>query len=589
MQQPLVILISHLWRHIKKRRRQQFLLLLPLMLVVSIAEILSIGALIPFLGALTAPESIHQMPILQPILQSFAVTTEPRLLLFMTLAFGLATIIAGALRLVLMWANIRLSFAAGADISMAMYRNILYQPYSIHCTRNSSEVIDGITNKANLIIYSIIAPLLTLISSGVMLVFIITSFFIFQPKIALVTFGGFGLIYLSVILFTRKQIAINGCLVATESTIVIKSLQEGLGGIRDVLIDGSQSMYCNIYRRADYLLRRAQGNNLLIISSPRYVIEAFGMVVIAALAYFLAGVDGDGLAIPILGALALGAQRLLPILQQAYGSWVQISSGKASLQDALDLLEESSSEYIDQSALQPILFEREIELKKINFRYHEQAPNIVKELNLRIPKGSRIGFIGGTGVGKSTLLDIIMGLLSPIEGVLEIDGQKITSTNRRAWQQHIAHVPQAIFLADSTIAENIALGVPLDQIDYDRVRWAAEQSQLAGSIEDWPAEYRTMVGERGIRLSGGERQRIGIARALYKRANVIIFDEATSALDSETERAVMDAIERLGKGLTLLIIAHRLTTLRNCTKIVELESGGIKRMGSYQEIVGNAQ
>jgi ATP-binding cassette subfamily B protein len=210
---------------------------------------------------------------------------------------------------------------------------------------------------------------------------------------------------------------------------------------------------------------------------------------------------------------------------------------------------------------------------------------VLKGIDLKIAKGSRVGFIGATGSGKSTLLDIVMGLLQPTNGSMEIDNKEVTSGNHRAWQEHIAHVPQAIFLADSSIEENIAFGIPKDQIDHDRVRQAAQQAQIAESIESWPEQYETFVGERGIRLSGGQRQRVGIARALYKRADVIIFDEATSALDNETENAVMNSIESLNKDVTLLIIAHRLTTLKNCNQIVELSDGEILRSGSYENLI----
>ena len=310
------------------------------------------------------------------------------------------------------------------------------------------------------------------------------------------------------------------------------------------------------------------------------------MLLIAMLAYSLAQ-EAEGIvkAIPILGALALGAQRLLPVLQQVYSSWSSIRSGQASLQDALELLDQPIPDYPDQSFLQPMQFMYSINLKQLGFRYSSQTPYVLEKLDLTIVKGSRVGFIGNTGSGKSTLLDIIMGLLQPTEGSLEVDNQAISPINQRAWQAHIAHVPQAIFLADSSVEENIAFGVPKDKIDIERVRQAAKQAQIADSIESWPMQYQTFVGERGIRLSGGQRQRIGIARALYKQADVIIFDEATSALDNETEKAVMEAIEGLSKNLTLLIIAHRLTTLKNCTQIVELGAGGIKRIGSYQELI----
>jgi ATP-binding cassette subfamily B protein len=584
--QSITTLLKRLWHHISLRRRGQFGLLLVLMLLASFAEILSIGAVLPFLGVLTAPERVFEHSAAQPIIQAMGLTMPAQLLLPLSIAFGAAALIAGITRLLLLWASTRLSFATGADLSTSIYRRTLYQPYAVHCARNSSEVINGISSKANGIIYSIIVPALTLISSSVMLIAILIALLAVEPVIALAAFGGFGLIYAFIIRLTRKQLLADSQRIARESTHVIKSLQEGLGGIRDVLIDGSQATYCHIYRNADLPLRRAQGNNLFISSSPRYGMEALGMMLIAALAYSLAQqADGIAKAIPILGALALGAQRLLPVLQQAYGSWTNILGGQASLQDTLELLDQPLPDFAYQPAAEPLSFKHNISLKQLAFRYCPQTPYVLKHLNLTIAKGSRVGFIGTTGSGKSTLLDIVMGLLQPTGGTLEIDGQPVAPTINRAWQAHIAHVPQAIFLADSSIEENIAFGVPIDQIDSQRVRQAAQQAQIAGSIESWPKQYQTFVGERGIRLSGGQRQRIGIARALYKQADVIIFDEATSALDNETEQAVMEAIEGLSEDLTLLIIAHRLTTLKNCTQIVELGEGGIKRVGTYQDIV----
>lgn len=589
MQQQIAVLLNRLWCHIGPRRHKQFALLLALMLLTSFAEILSIGAVLPFLEALTAPERIFELPSAQPVIKILNLKQPKQILLPLAIVFGLAALIAGALRLLLLWTSTRLSFAAGAELSISIYRRTLYQSYDVHCSRNSSEVINGITAKANGVIYNIIMPTLTLISSSIMLATIFISLVVVEPIISLVAFGGFGLIYLVIVRLSRKQLMVDSKCVARESTQVIKSLQEGLGGIRDVLIDGSQEAYCQIYRSSDASLRRAQANSLFISVSPRYGMEALGMVLIAALAYSVAQqADGIAKAIPFLGALALCAQRLLPVLQQAYASWTQINSGQASLKDALELLDQPLPDFESRSAVK-LPFNEGIILKKLGFRYGEQASYVLKQINLTISKGSRVGFIGATGSGKSTLLDIIMGLLRPSDGVMEIDGQKITLANNRDWQAHIAHVPQAIFLADSTIEENIAFGIPSDKIDHSRVKRAAEQAQISGVIEAWPNQYRTFVGERGIRLSGGQRQRIGIARALYKQADVIIFDEATSALDAETEQAVMEAIEGLSKELTLLIIAHRLTTLKNCTQIVELGDGGIRRIGRYQDVINQSK
>ena len=558
------------------------------MIAASFAEILSIGAVLPFLAVLTSPERIFRLPIAQPFIHTLALTNSSQLLLPLTIAFGFAALISGAMRLLLLWASNRLSFAAGADIGINIYRRTLYQPYAVHASRNSSEIISGISSKSGAVIYGSIQPVLNLISSSIMLSAILAALLSVDPVIALSAFGGFGVIYAGIIKLTQKQQLANSQCIARESTQVIKSLQEGLGGIRDVLIDGSQAAYCQIYRNADQPLRKAQGSSAFIGASPRFAIEALGMMLIAALSYELATQPGGiAKAIPVLGALALGAQRLLPVLQQVYGSWSSIQGGQATLRDTLELLDQPLPDYVDQPPARPIPFQHSITVKNLTFRYTPETPFVLKNFTLSISKGTTFGFMGITGSGKSTLLDIIMGLLSPTKGTLDIDGQPITTGNNRAWQAHIAHVPQAIFLADSTIEENIAFGVPINKIDRQRVKHAAQQAQIADIIETWPKKYKTYVGERGIRLSGGQRQRIGIARALYKQADVIIFDEATSALDNETEQAVMHSIETLGQDLTILIIAHRLTTLKNCDQIIELADGGIKRIGTYNEIVNN--
>ncbi len=582
--QPIFKLLHRLWQHVTPRRRSQFGLLAVLMILTSFAEIISIGAVLPFLGVLTAPDRIFGTPAVQPFIQKLGLTSPDQLLLALTIAFGMAAVLAGAMRLLLLWATTRLASATGADLSISIYRRTLYQPYAIHVARNSSEIIAGIANKTGGVVNTIMT-LLNLAASSIMLVTILLALLSVEPVIALSAFAGFALIYGFVARYTRRQLLINSEIVARESTHVIKSLQEGLGGIRDVLIDGSQDAYCKIYRDSDAPLRRALGSTTFISASPRHAVEALGMLLIAVLAYSISlQPDGIAKAIPILGALALGAQRLLPALQQAYTTWATVSGSQASLQDALELLDQPLPSYVDHP-VDPLPFQHSINLNELSFRYSPQAPWVTRNLNLRIAKGDRIGFIGATGSGKSTLLDLVMGLLQATEGTIEIDGQPLVMETLRPWQSHIAHVPQAIFLADSTIEENIAFGVPREKIDRERVRKAARQAQIAGVVETWPDKYQTFVGERGVRLSGGQRQRIGIARALYKRADVIVFDEATSALDSETEQVVMEAIEGLSDELTILIIAHRLTTLKKCTRVVELGGQGILGVGSYDEVV----
>jgi ATP-binding cassette, subfamily B, bacterial PglK len=577
--------LKFLWNYLSKRRKKQFLLLLLLMIVASLSEIISIGAVLPFLGVLTAPEQVYQYSLMQPIIQILGLTEPDQLILPITIFFIIATLLAAVIRLTLLYVMTRLSFATGADLSINVYRRTLYQDYAVHLSRNSSEVINGVITKTNTVIGGIITPILTLISSIILLIGIMVTLFAINIEVALSAFIVFSVLYLLVITYTKNQLKDNSQIIADQSTQMIKSLQEGLGGVRDVLIDGTQEFYCQLYRNADLPLRRALGDNQFISGSPRYVMEAVGMILIAGLAYVLTQQENSMVAvIPTLGVLALGAQKMLPALQQAYSSYSVIKGSNSSFKDILILLDQPLPEYADQALLKPIAFKKEIELINLSFRHTKESPWVLKNINLTLKKGSYIGFIGVTGSGKSTLLDIIMGLLPATNGELTIDQRAIDRKNRRAWQSHIAHVPQSIYLSDSSVAENIAFGISKDKIDYQRVKKAAQQAQISELIGGWKDGYQTFVGERGVRLSGGQRQRIGIARALYKKANVLIFDEATSALDNETEQKVMAAIGKLDKEMTVLIIAHRLTTLKECDKIVKIDKNSGVTIGTYQEL-----
>jgi ATP-binding cassette, subfamily B, bacterial PglK len=577
--------LTTLWHHFSKRRQKQFWLILVLMIIASLSEIISVGAVLPFLGIITAPERVYQHPFMQPIIQILELTEPSQLILPLTIFFIIATLLAASIRLTLLYVMTRFSFATGADLSISIYRRTLYQEYAVHVLCNSSEVINTIITKTNTTISGILSPVLTFVSSIILLIGIMGALIAINIGVALSAFTVFGLLYWLVVRYTKDKLKDNSQIIADQSTQMIKSLQEGLGGIRDLLIDSTQQFYCQLYRNADLPLRRATGNNHFISGSPKFIMEAIGMILFAGLAYVMTQQEGGMVAaIPVLGALALGAQRLLPALQQSYHAYSLIKGSRSSFEDVLNLLDQPLSEYADQLPVRPIPFEKEIKLTNLNFRYKEDSAWVLKNINFSLEKGARIGFIGGTGSGKSTLVDIIMGLLPPTNGELIIDQQPVNIQNRRAWQAHIAHVPQNIFLSDSSIEENIAFGIAKEQIDHQRVKKAAQQAQISELIEQWKEGYQTFVGERGVLLSGGQRQRIGIARALYKKANVLIFDEATSALDNETEREVMKAIEGLGKEITVLIIAHRLTTLKGCDKIIKIDKNHTVHEVGYQEI-----
>jgi ABC-type multidrug transport system fused ATPase/permease subunit len=579
-------LLLRLWHRLGTRRRRQFVLIVMLMFIAAMAEVVSLGAVLPFVGILAAPEIVWKHPMFIHFARAFGISGADGLVLPLTLVFVAAALIAGAIRVFLLWVSTRFTFAAGADLSMQVYRRTLYQPYSVHLERSSSDVISGIANKVGGTVLGVLLPALTLLSSAVLLLALMATLVAINLVVALIATVGFGGGYAVISWVSRRRLRQNSLHIAREQTQLIKALQEGLGGIRDVLLDGSQPLYCEIYGRADQSLRRALGNNVFIAQSPRFAIEALGMVLIAALAYGLSRQPGGvSAALPVLAALAVGAQRLIPALQQGFVAWATIAGSHASLSDTVELLEQPLPIESSQPPSKPLVLRESIRFDAVRFRYNPTGPWVLDGFDLTIRKGERIGFVGSTGSGKSTTLDLLMGLLMPCEGRLLVDEEPVSGPRVRMWQRTLAHVPQSIYLADSTLAENIAFGVPREKIDLQRVRIAARHAQLADFIESRPEGYDAFVGERGVRLSGGQRQRVGIARALYKQARVLILDEATSALDNATERSVMDSIDDFDRELTVLIIAHRLSTVKRCDRIVELAQGRVMAQGPYEQLI----
>lgn len=568
--------IGKIWNYILPKRKLQFKLLIILMIITSFSEILSIGAVLPFLSVLTNPEKFFEIKSLQPILKFFKIYSTQNLIYFLTIFFCLASLISAGVRILYLNFSVRFSFSLGSDLSNEIYNKTLHQPYIVHVSRNSSEIINGIWNKVSEVIFYVLLPIINLVNSSIMVIILVTGLILIIPNIALIAILGLLILYLFFIKLTKNKLASNSETISKESNNILKSLQEGLSGIRDVLIDNSQLVFSNKYKKINAALRQAQGNVQIMSQVPKSALEALGMILLALVAYFLSQEQsGISVAIPSLAALALGLQRLLPNTQQLYSSWSTIKGAQSSLLDVVKLLEQSYPVNSTINNLEALKFNDTIMLKNISFRYNGSSEYIFKDINIEIKKGSKVGFIGTTGCGKSTLLDIIMGLLKPTSGKILIDGIEIGNQNSMSWQRHIAHVPQNVYLSDNSITMNIAFGIPENKIDFEKVKIAAKKAQLNDIIESWPMQYETRVGERGVQLSGGQCQRIGIARALYKNSDVIIFDEATSALDQTTEKSVMDSIEMLDKDITFLIVAHRLNTLEKCSEIFEIKNGKI--------------
>ncbi|HRK56959.1 MAG TPA: ABC transporter ATP-binding protein, partial [Burkholderiaceae bacterium] len=452
---PTSALLRMLWMHIADRRRIQLGALVGLMLLGTLMELFSLGMVLPFLGALTDPDRVFNHPWAQPLINHLGLQTPQQLLLPLTVLFGLSALLSGATRLLLLWSQTRLGNAIGADLGAAGYRRTLYQPYVVHALRNSGDIIAALMNKIHTIVYSIVIPLTTITSSTLMVLTIVAFMLLVDFQLTSMLFLGFGFLYFLVAYSTKKKLLRDSQRVNEGQSNVTRVVQEGLGGIRDVLIEGLQETFTRLYRKEDRQLRRALVSIHVIGGAPRYIIEAFGLALISMVAYLLAGrPQGMSTALPMLGALALAAQRLLPLVQQGFTSWAYILSGRDSLFEVLKLLNQPLPVYSAQPEPTPISFKQQIDLVDVHFQYTPDGPKVLSGVALRIPRGSRIGFIGASGSGKSTVLDILMGLLAPTSGALRIDGIDINEDNCRAWQLHIAHVPQTVYLTDASIAEN---------------------------------------------------------------------------------------------------------------------------------------
>lgn len=570
-----------------RRRQRQLLLNLVLMVLGALAEMLTIGAVLPFL-AIVAPGGTAGRYgwLVAPIEQLGAMLGTSAVIAAALVLVGMA-VAAAALRLVLLWVGQAYVYAVAHDLSLGVYARVLHRPYARHVMHNSAETLAAM-EKVQFVLGNMLLPAMAGTTALVVAVFILAALMAIDAATALSAAACFGLLYFGVSRLTRWRLYRNSDIIAAALKQRVQVLQEGLGGIRDVLLDRSQDVFLAKFAAVDDRYRAAQSANLFMAAAPRQVVEAAGVVLIALISVYVSGRPG-GLtgALPMLGALALGAQRLLPLIQQIYFSWSQIHGNRAALIDVAALM----AEPLPPPAVRARAGTEgaAITLRGLGYAYPGVRSPALHGIDLSIAPGERIGLVGRSGSGKSTFVDVLMALLDPGEGELLIDGQPLDEQTRAAWQAQVAHVPQAIFLADGTIAENIAFGRAPAEIDLARVREAARLAELDEFIAGLPDGYDTQVGERGVRLSGGQRQRIGIARALYKQASVLVFDEATSALDDATEAAVMASVARLPRALTLVIVAHRLTTLHLCDRIVRLDGGRIAGIGSYAELIGSAR
>jgi ATP-binding cassette subfamily B protein len=574
------------WDHCTPKRRLQFFATLIAIVGNSFAEVLSLASLIPFLSVLSDPNRFWESPTVRSYAAWFGIHSAFQAIPAVCTAFGIVTVISAASRTLTIVINSRFTMGLGADLSRLVFERTLRQPYSIHSLQNSAVVIANVTQNVAAFVNGILSPSVQLITSSLTVVGILITLFIVNWWVALTSIFVFGGAYAGIIRFTRMRYQRNSAIVVASQDDIVKALQEGLGAIRDVIIDNNQDYYTSTYASADQRSRRAQNNSYILSATPRYILEAVGMLMICIVAFVLSRGESRLLgAVPVLGALAMGAQRLLPAMQVSFGSWTTILGNMHGLERVVDVLTCSQAP-VSFSSISACNVESALAFDSVSFRYSPDTKLVLKELSFAISKGERVGVIGATGSGKSTTMDLLLGLLQPTAGQILINGEPLVGDKVFAWQKSLSHVPQVIYLADASIAENIAFGLPKDKVDMNQVRKAASLAQIAEHIESLELGYDTFVGERGIRLSGGQRQRIGIARALYKNATVLVFDEATSALDDETEAELMKAIDGLSKDLTVIMIAHRLSTVRRCDKILKLHKGKVVAFDTPDVVLG---
>jgi len=542
-------------------------------LVGAVAEIATIASVLPFIALLTG----QGLPAsLSFIGEGLSAAGDPKnRILAAVLVFMAFALIAGALRLLIAWYTQRFVFRFGHDLAVEVQRRILLQPYSYHIERNSSQVIAA-TEKVDVLVIGVLLQLTYAVSCVFIALFIVAMLMRIDVFTAIVAAFAFGGLYLIVSILTARRLEVNSATAAQAHDDRFKIVQESLGGIRDVIVDASQPVFVDAFSRSDRRFNDARASNLFIGSAPRSIVETGGMLVVAGVALLLWAREGSLLpALPILGALAVGAFRLIPVLQQLFYSWTVVAGNRASAAQVLEYLD-LPVEDLGSDDGRPLPFQHSIQFENVSFAYRRSKRPVLRRVNATIPAGSRVALVGRTGAGKTTFADLLMGLLRPDEGRITIDGHPLSPTSQRGWWRSVAHVPQAVFLADTTIARNIAFTSADETIDRARVVNAARAAQLEEFIETLPDGLETRVGERGVRLSGGQRQRLGIARAVYKGAPVLILDEATSALDSETESAVMAALlnETMPRR-TVIVISHRPSAVEMCDLILTVENGEI--------------
>lgn len=576
------------------RERWLTLLVFIVMILVALLETMGVASIMPFMAVLANPGVVETNQYLAAVYAVMSFDSKDKFLFFLGVLFLVLVLGSLALKALAFWMQVRFSATRNHSWSCRLIKNYLNQPYDWFLNQHSGMLGASVLNEISKLVHGVLFPAIQLVSNGLVALFLLALMVAVDPVLAMVVALVLGVAYSTLFYFVRHYIRRIGEESRLANRERFKIAQEAFGGVKDVKVAGLEAIFVERYRVPSLGMTRREVAIKILSELPSFIMQALVLGgIMVMLLYFLASRGGLQEALPVFSLYAFAGYRMMPSLQSIYRFLSEIRYNAAvleSLYPDLQLIQRDTAANIASVAvsgkLEPLGLHEALELDDISYRYPGADKQALKAVSLKIPACSTVGLVGPTGSGKTTLVDMILGLLQPENGVLVADGKQLSPNLRRAWQLSIGYVPQHIYLSDDTISSNIAFGIPVSQIDQSAVESASRAANLHEFVtNELPDGYTTIVGERGVRLSGGQRQRIGIARALYRNPDILIMDEATSALDNLTEHAVMDAVYNLGKKKTIILIAHRLTTVRECDQIYYLEQGRIIAAGKYDELL----
>ena len=564
-------------------------LLLLMILLMALLDMIGVAAIVPFITVLTNPSLIDTNIILNFMFQTsaiFGIENKEQFISFLGVLVFIFIIISLAFKALTTYVQVKFIHMLEFKISKRLVEGYLHQPYSWFLSRNSADLGKNILSEVGAIAGNGMSPLMELISKSTVAFALIILLIIADPKLALITGFLLGGAYIVLFYFIRHYLNRIGEERFKNNRLRFKAVSEAFGAAKEVKFGGLEEVYIKNFSNPAKILAQSKASSDLIAQLPRYILEAVAFGGILLLMLYQMQLSGDFYSfLPIVSLYVFAGYRLMPALQQIYNSFTTLTFNGPSINKLTDDIKNLKKFNVNQND-NIISFNKKISLKNICYNYPNSARTALKNINISINAKTTIGLVGATGSGKTTTADILLGLLEPQKGVLQVDEKIITKQNAKSWQRSIGYVPQYIYLADDTVAANIAFGVDTKDINFNSIERASKIARLHDFvINELPQNYNTMVGERGIRLSGGQRQRIGIARALYHNPQVLFLDEGTSALDNQTEKLVMEAVNSLSKDITIIIIAHRLNTIKNCDVIFKLDKGKVIGQGTFNELI----